>query len=449
MSRTPAVARTSRWHLVALPHLSVGPSFLGRGLAALLLAASAALAPACAPGEPGSDERDAAGLDEGPAIGADYAEPDVPADPAAGCGEDCDIPAHAEVIEVTPTDPSPPDDEAAPDEPGAPDEEAAGADESDTGGSDSSIALDGPAVGSKMVTKRYAGFHRNANDDSALLSVAPHGGVSDDSLHPQRNPTGTIPPGHTVILQQVAPNNGYLKVKYAGVVGWVKSSKLAWRDPTLSRVQFALQPSVRNAFFKHQILRSKWNKDGPLHSGNCAPTSLAMAANILGKESATLSVEQSIHRVRRLYDGGLHESDGTTRGEIHEAAGELGLNVHGLTSDLSPSAALDRLNNQLAAGRLVVLQGQPGKPNAGPTAYEQAFTRAYRDAIEGGASLPHSSYNFNGRHSVLVLGKDGQGRYVVGDPISEVGFVAITAAEMKDFMTRFTGQRGTGNAVWR
>ncbi|MCC7109455.1 MAG: hypothetical protein IT382_09215 [Deltaproteobacteria bacterium] len=408
-----------------------------RALAAVGLLLSAALAGAgCAPA-PDDGEDPLPALDEGPAVGDAYDAPEPAADPAAGCGEDCDLSEVGGVEEVPREDPAPPDPEGG-DADAPSDAEDAPA-----------LALDGPVVGSTMITKGYAGFHRQPSDSSSLISVAPHGGVGSDSLHPQRSPSGTIPRGKRVTLMQVAPDHGYLKVRFDGVTGWVKASKLLWRDPSLSRVQFALQPAARNAFFKHQILRGKWNKDGPTSSGNCAPTSLAMAANVLGKESAAHSVEQSIHRVRRLYDGGLHEREGTTRGEIHEAASELGLHVHGLTSDLSPSAALTRLNNQLAAGRLVILQGQPGKPNAGPTDYERAFTRAYQAAIADGASLAHSSYNFDGRHSILVLGKDGNGKYVVGDPISEVGFVALSASELKDFMTRFTGQRGTGNAVWR
>lgn len=423
---------------------------------ALVLWAGLALAAAgCAPA-PDDGEGPAPFADEGPAVGDAYEVPEPPADPAAGCGEDCDLSEAGGVEEVPREDPTAPGeapaDEPAPEDPASDEDpappEGAGSDEADAEDAPT-VALDGPAVGSTMITKGYAGFHRQPSDSSSLLSVAPHGGVSSDSLHPQRSPSGTIPRGKRVTLLQVAPDNGYLKVRFDGVAGWVKASKLLWRDPSLSRVAFALQPAARNAFFKHQILRGKWNKDGPTRSGNCAPTSLAMAANVLGKESAAHSVEQSIHRVRRLYDGGLHEREGTTRGEIHEAASELGLHVHGLTSDLSPSAALTRLNNQLGAGRLVILQGQPGKPNAGPTEYERAFTRAYQAAIADGANLAHSSYNFDGRHSILVLGKDGNSRYVVGDPISEVGFVALSASEMKDFMTRFTGQRGTGNAVWR
>lgn len=407
-----------------------------------LVTSTLALAAACAPTPGTADEEEAAPLDDGPAVGEDYAAPDVEpgadVDAAHGCGEDCDIPSPTdggEVVEVAPEDPvAPSDDDAAPSPPTS---EANGA------------ALHGPVAGSTMITRRYAGFHRHPEDGSALLAVAPHGGVDPDGRHPSANPKGLIPPGKRVTLVHVAPQHGYLKVRFDGVTGWVKAAKLAWRDPSLSPVRFALQLEVRNAFFKHQISRGRWNKDGPRSSANCAPTSLAMAANVLGKERAGASVEQSIHRVRRLYDGGLHEGDGTTRGEIHEAARELGLHVRGLTSDLPPAAALERVNRQLAAGRLVILQGQPGRPHHGPTPYERAFTRAYRAAMNDGARLPHVSYDYDGRHSILVLGRDGNGRYVVGDPISEVGFVELSGGELKDFMTRFTGQRGTGNAVWR
>ena len=404
-----------------------------KAAAVLALFFAAALIPACGPddeldadtaGDPAADEPGTAAADE--PIGDDFAAPD-PAPP--GCGDDCDdIPDNPRIEIVHPL--------VVPDEEGD--------------GPVTPMALSGPIVGSHMVTKRYAGFHVHASTGSALLSVAPHGGVADDALHPNRNPSGTIPAGHTVTVVQVAPHNGYMKVRYGGVVGWIQTSKLLWRNPSLTKVKFAMQSTTaRNAFFKHQILRSRWNKDGPLHSGNCAPTSLAMGAEVMGAESSGLSIEQSIHRVRHTYDAGLHESDGTNRAEIKSAAIALGLNTHALTTDVSPSAALTRLKGQLDAGRVVVLVGEPGKPNAGPTVYERAFNRAYAHAIQGGATLSHSTYDFNGHHAILVLGRDSAGNYVVGDPISEVGFIALTPAEMKDFMTRFAGNRGTGVAVWK
>ena len=59
-------------------------------------------------------------------------------------------------------------------------------------------------------------------------------------------------------------------------------------------------------------------------------------------------------------------------------------------------------------------------------------------------SLYHSTYNFDGTHAIVVIGKDASSRYIVGDPLSEVGFVPMTAGPMKDFFTRWGG---TGNAV--
>lgn len=305
-----------------------------------------------------------------------------------------------------------------------------------------------PVAGSKMITKAYAGFRRSASATAALIDVAPRG-VVPDSRHPSRNPVGLLPPGKTVTLLDPAPVNGFLRVQYAGRSGWILQRKLLFRNPTLTRVRLALQPAARHAFFKHQIRRPRWNKDGPLRSGNCSPTSLAMAVSILGAEPAGLSVEQSIHRVRAKYDPALRESIGTTRSQIETAARRLDLEVLGLRTDLPPDRALTRLNGQLSRGRLVVLNGVPGKKDSGPTLYERAFTRAYAVAIAGGATLRHRSYNYDGAHSILVLGRDASGRYVVADPISEVGYVALTSAEIRDFMTRFRYNRGTGIAVWK
>jgi hypothetical protein len=407
----------------------------------VLALATGAFAAACGPD---LDDDAGAGADaDGPPaadepIGDDVTDlPDL--EPSNGCGVDCDdIPADPQVIEVEP------DGDAGADDADADD----GGDDVISADNPAVIASGGPVAGSKMTVKRYAGLHAHASADSALLSAAPHGGVADDSLHPYRNPTGIIPGGKSVTVVDPTLHSGFMKVKYAGVTGWVTNSKLAFRPSSQSRLAFAKQASVRNAFFKHQIHRSMWNKDGPMHSGNCAPTSLAMAVAVFGKETSTQSVEQSIHRMRHVYDPGLHEGNGTTRSEIRDAAVAAGLHVHVLSSDVSPSAGLTRLNGQLSSGRAVVLTGEPGKPNSGPSLYEQAFNRAYAAAIADGAELPHSHYDFNGHHAILVLGRDGNGKYIVGDPLSEVGFITLTANEMKDFMTRWSGQRGTGVAVW-
>lgn len=304
---------------------------------------------------------------------------------------------------------------------------------------------DAPHVGSALVTLAYAGFYSSASSASAVIDIPPHGGVPDDSLHPYRNPTGVIPPSETLTLLDTTSKSGFWNVRYEGKSGWVSTHKLVFVSTQVPRIEFAARIDVRNAFFKHQIHRTAWNKDGPLHSGNCAPTSLAMAIAAFGKEPAGLSVEESIHRVRAVYDPGLNESQGSSRADIANAATKLGMKVTGLNTILAPDAALKRIDTQLAAGRAVVLEGEPGDPNTTkPSIYEAAMTAAYSVAIQNGMSLYHSTYNFDGYHAIVILGKDASGRYVVGDPLSEVGFVPLTAAPMKDFFTRWGG---TGNAV--
>lgn len=292
-------------------------------------------------------------------------------------------------------------------------------------------------VGQKLLMRGYGAFRAQASSSAALLTAAePVGGVRDGT-HGGGMPLGYIPPGQVVTLARTAAQNGFHQVRYDGLTGWVASSLLfpltAGRHP----VETAMEPRARNAFFKHQLHRSRWNKDGPYSSGTCAPTSLAMAARVFGKEPAGLSIEQAIHRARSSY-GVSSDSVGTNRYQIRTGAQALGLSVAGLDTRLSVSSMRSRLDGHLAKKRVVVLEGQSGLD--GPsTTYQKAFNRAYAAA---GLS---ATYTFDGRHSVLLLGKQADGKYVVLDPISEVGALALTAAELEDFFARWGG---TGNAVW-
>jgi hypothetical protein len=309
-------------------------------------------------------------------------------------------------------------------------------------------ATTAPVAGSTMITKGYAAFRKQPSDTAAKVSTEPGSGVHD-GLHPDGNPLGTLPPGKRVTLLDPVEHDGYLKVRFLEKDGWIAKGKLGWLKPGLTHVERALTPGLRNAFFKHQIRRGRFNKDGPTSSGNCGPTSLAMAASVFGKELASQSVEESIHRIRAKFDAGLHESNGTTRAQIQQAANAIGLETKALSTDTTLTDALQRIKNQLNAGRVVVLNGKPGQSGSMPTAYQRAFNRAYQRAIDNGASLAHSRYTFDGNHSILVLGRDADGHFVVGDPISEVGFIAITGDELKDFMRRYSGGQGIGTAVWR
>jgi hypothetical protein len=301
--------------------------------------------------------------------------------------------------------------------------------------------------GLHLITLTYAPLRRTASSKSALVSTIASG-VPRDKLHAWGQPEGYVPPGQTVVLVAPTGASGYSKVAYDGKIGWILSKKLDFANRDQNPVDFAMRSAVRNAFFKHQIHRVVWNKDGPSSSGNCAPTSLAMAIHVLGKEPADRSIEESIHRARLEY--GMHSDSGpTSRAQIHKAAVDFGFHVEDLATDMSPSAALRRLANQLDKKRVVVLEGQPGQAGSTPTVYQAAMNRAYAAAKRNGESLYHSTYTFDGYHSIFVLGRNSKGDYLVGDPLSEVGFVALAPHEMEDFITRWHGHRGTGTAVWK
>lgn len=306
------------------------------------------------------------------------------------------------------------------------------------------------APGAKLLVKTYAPFRKTASATGALItSAAPNGGVPDDGVHLWGSPLGYIGPAQVVVLEDATKTAGYYHVTYDGKSGWVLASKLVVIDAKVDPVDFALRASNRNAFFKHQIHRVTWNKDGPSHSGNCAPTSLAMAARILGAEPTGLSIEESIHRVRLSYATPVKHDDGpTSRLQIQQAATKLKLSMLALNdAGLSASGALTRIDGQLTKKHLVVLEGKTGDGSGTPSVYQKAMNRAYAAAIKSGQTLYHSTYGFDGYHSILVLGKDGA-NYVVGDPFSEVGFVVLTPTEMKDFYVRWSGHQGTGTAVW-
>lgn len=291
-------------------------------------------------------------------------------------------------------------------------------------------------AGAKLLVRSWTYLRTSASTGaSAVTNIEPHGGVADGS-HGSGMPLGMLPPGQVVVLQSGAQSNGHWKVKYDGQVGWILATRVAAIDPAAHPVAVALR--YRNAFFKHQLHRPSWNKDGPYSSGTCAPTSLAMGARIFGKEPMGLSIEQSIHRSRNSY-GVSTDSVGTNRYQIRTGALNLGLSVATFGTVASPGAMLSRIDGQLAKKRVFVLEGQSGDSSTA-SVYQAAFNRKYA------AAGVTRRYTFDGKHSIAVFGRDAAtGGYVVADPISEVGVVVLTAAELKDFITRWGG---TGNAVW-
>jgi hypothetical protein len=293
-------------------------------------------------------------------------------------------------------------------------------------------------TGAKLLVRTWTYLRSTASTSGAIItSIEPSGGVSD-SEHGSGMPRGMLSPGQVVVLQSGTQSNGFWKVKYDGAVGFIAASKVAAIDPAAHPVSVALK--YRNAFFKHQLHRANWNKDGPYTSGTCAPTSLAMAARIFGHEPMGLSIEQSIHRSRQSY-GESSDHVGTNRTQIRTGALNMGLEVATFSTVASTGSMRTRIDGQLAKKRVFVLEGQSGiESTTTPSLYQSAFNKKYA------AAGITRRYTFDGRHSIAVFGRDAAtGGYVVADPISEVGVVVLTGAELEDFFKRWGG---TGNAVW-
>jgi hypothetical protein len=196
------------------------------------------------------------------------------------------------------------------------------------------------------------------------------------------------------------------------------------KKPAPNWVGVALAHPNKN--FKRQVRHPKWNPTGPLFSGNCAPTSLAMVAKVFGKEPKGLTIEQSIDRVRVMMNK-PSDSGGATEAQVRLGAKKLGLHFKAI--------AKGSLDAELAKKHMVVLTGAPGiEGTAAPSAYQKAFRAA------------GYFYTFDGHHSIAVFGKTASGKYVVADPLSKVGVITLTEGQMSDYWKRWGG---SGTAVWR
>lgn len=311
----------------------------------------------------------------------------------------------------------------------------------DDGGDEPQDEVDPPppadyVAGDVLLTLTYAPLRKQPDNQAGTADVHLNGGAHGG------HPKGTVPPGQEVTVRATSPTNHFVPVAYRGHEGWIHRNKLILLETSVHPVTFARRSSVRNAFFMHQLRRARWNKDGPGSSANCAPTSLAMAAKIFGHGEPGKTIEQSIHEARRQYDPApLCESCATSRADIRTAAQKLGLNVHTLEAVGNVESRMDRIDQALGNKRLVVLEGYAGQ------AYRDRMTEAYRNADN--AWVRDRIYTYGDEpgeyHSILVVSRLDSGKYLVADPLSEVGMVTMSRAALKSFFSRWGG---TGNVVW-
>lgn len=203
------------------------------------------------------------------------------------------------------------------------------------------------------------------------------------------------------------------------------------------------QKAVKNPahIFKRQVADARWNRDpdAPSHSGHCAIASLAMAVEAYGLERKGLDKpghvrdQDSIDDVaRRMPDKFMVHKDGghvwysrTSEGakagtyayQMKTAAKRMGLEEkqHG-------SMSMREIDQALAKGHMICLAGEPG------SRFRSSQGHTYGDG-----------------HSVLIMGRTGDGRYLVCDPLSKKGPTKLTREQLASFDT--SGY--TSTEVWR
>lgn len=185
-----------------------------------------------------------------------------------------------------------------------------------------------------------------------------------------------------------------------------------------------------NHFFKRQAFDATWNPRGPRASGNCAVCSIAMAAQAFGKEPGRFAamgrkgVQPSIDWMaqqmgKKHLPNQPHNFGSTSVAQVEKGARNVGLH----TRHINPTSRdLGPLDAALKKGQMVVLTGSAGA--------------TYRKAM---------GHDFADPHSILVMGKTHDGRFVVADPLSRHGNRALSRAEMASFMA---GHVAGGTAVW-
>lgn len=172
-----------------------------------------------------------------------------------------------------------------------------------------------------------------------------------------------------------------------------------------------------NAYFTNQWAGgSQFNTETGEFYGysDCGPTSTLIIAASLGLTDAPnpSTAEDQIDHVRDLalgYDS--TESQGTNEGQMATAIAAM----HGTSEYLDMS--LDQVDQALASGQRVLIAGDPwGAWGAQMNA--------------NGEYLNHQD---PGAHFVAILGKTADGQYLVADPLSATGVIAVSGEQIQEF----------------
>ncbi len=210
----------------------------------------------------------------------------------------------------------------------------------------------------------------------------------------------------TLISSVAAATTGY-----ASATGTAIKKAVGAGLSTARRVGSELWAGVRNPRAVHvSQVPSKFNPTPAAGNRDCGPASVVMTLGLLGKRipgaSAKASAQARINRVRQLA-GNTANGQSTTNLQLEQALAAAGTTTREI-SDLASIKASVR------SGKPVILNGNPRNPGAyGPTFSAAKMTP------------------YDGAHWIVVSGFDTKtGQFIINDPLSKVGPVKVTAAQL-------------------
>jgi hypothetical protein len=172
-------------------------------------------------------------------------------------------------------------------------------------------------------------------------------------------------------------------------------------------------PRTQHDYWTKHIAQfaGKYLPDGPAMRPNCGPASVTMALRMIGLDIPGFSGQNSeavLDKARVLATGKNDISVGTTDSELEALITKSG-------AKWSESTNFSEVTNWVKQGIPVVLSGNPAY------GWNSRYTQ---DQV----------YPFNGGHWVTVSGYDpGTGHYIVNDPLSQIGPIYVSEAELKGY----------------
>lgn len=206
---------------------------------------------------------------------------------------------------------------------------------------------------------------------------------------------------------------------------WTTTSNSARTATTAAtRTVTSATTAVRDYWGAHiSQFRNRFNPNGPSMAPNCGPAAVTTALRLIGRDIPGYSgqVDQRVIDSARIIATGKNDTRvGTTDTELERVVSAAG-------AKWSESTNLDQLLGWVQGGTPVMLAGNPWR------AWD---TRYSRDQV----------YPFDGGHWVVVSGYDVKtGYYVVNDPLSTIGPIYVSKAELQTYFSR---NGGLGIAVY-